>query len=203
MPAPIFLSAGVPILAQYREQRRRPFDEDYILRADPMRIRHAVMALIAVIAELKRELVFGGQPGITTSVEFAAESLGCKGTIHIFQSEQFRQAFPPVALKFTNFNAIPAGHDLDDSLLKMRRAMLAPERFRFSHAIFIGGMTGLYEEFDILRHAQSNALVFPVASTGGAAEALWNSGLGPASGSMRDALRDDLHYRRLFRVILS
>jgi hypothetical protein len=57
---PIFLSASIP-------------DRDpYVRDSDPLAIREAVLALVAVTVR-ERRLVFGGHPAISPLVEHAAQ----------------------------------------------------------------------------------------------------------------------------------
>src|SRR5687767_3485215 len=112
MSPSIFLSAGVPDLAKFRDPKRpRRFEERYIHLAKTLRIRDSVLALVAVAADRGRQIVFGGQPGITPAVDAAAVSLGRKQQIHIFQSEFFKKHYLQIVTTFANLHEIPAGPD--------------------------------------------------------------------------------------------
>jgi hypothetical protein len=73
----------------------------------------------------------------------------------------------------------------------MRQEMFT--KHEFSAAVFIGGMRGIIEEFELFRRFQPNAAVVPVVSTGGAvldvAERLQN---------VPDDLTNDLDYVAVF-----
>src|SRR5262245_43336621 len=127
MKDPVFLSASVPT--------RDP----YLQYSDPIAIREAILALVAVTIR-ERLLVFGGHPAISPLVEHAARSLNAVDNVYIFQSRWFVNVIPPEAKAFKNFTWTPEGVDRDDSLRIMRTQMID---FRpFCAGVFIGGMEG-------------------------------------------------------------
>src|SRR5260370_17633659 len=91
MKRAIFLSASVP------------FREPFVSECDPVAIREAVLALVAVTVR-ERPLVFGGHPAISPLVEHAARSLGALKNVHIYQSRFFEDRIPEVARKFENLH---------------------------------------------------------------------------------------------------
>ena len=184
---PIFLSTSIP-------------DRDqYVRDADPMAIREAVLALVAVTVR-ERHLVFGGHPAISPLVEHAARSLNAVDNVDIFQSEWFRAVIPPEARAFRNLKWTPSGISRDDSLDIMRQQMILSQSF--CAAVFIGGMEGILDECRIFKLIHPNAELFPIASTKGACLILWNSGEGPQDPRVRNDLLHDKKYRALFRHIL-
>lgn len=187
MKAPVFLSASIPT--------RDP----YLQSSDPIAIREAVLALVAVTVQ-ERLLVFGGHPAISPLVEHAARSLNAVDNVYIFQSGWFANMITPEARSFKNFRLTPEGRDREDSLQIMRRQMI--DFSPFCVGVFIGGMEGVEEECHMLKLLHPKALVLPVASTLGAALRLWDVGEGPQDPVIRDALRNDKHYRALFRRLL-
>lgn len=187
MPAAIFLSASIPT---------RDLD---IYTPDPLAIREAVLALVAV-AVRDYELVFGGHPAISPLVEHAARSLQAVEHVHIFQSLWFEDVITPEARAFRNFHTTPRSHDQPASLLLMRQEML---NFRpFQAGIFIGGMQGVEEEYELWKSPYPREQLFPVASTQGAALRLWDREEGTQEPDLRLALRHDKRYRGLFRRLL-
>jgi hypothetical protein len=170
-----------------------------------MRIREAILALVAVWVP-DGELVFGGHPAISPLVEHASRSLGAIEHVHIFQSEFFRDKVPPEAQLFPNLHWTPvvrAAALLDESAsLSLMRKQMILFRPNYHAAVFIGGMDGLFEEQQIFATAHSSAHLFPIASTGAAAEDLWKQNVGPKQQPIRDALRSSIDYRKLFRDLL-
>lgn len=184
---PVFLSASIP--------NRAP----YVGTFDPYLIREAILALVSVVTQ-ETDLVFGGHPAISPLVEHAAATLGTKNRVHIFQSEFFRGALPPEALRFQNLCWVGSGTDRDSSLQVMRQEMIG---FRdFGSGVFIGGMEGIHEEQVIFQKLRPRANLFPVASTGAAAKELLDLGYGPRSQALRAELTTEIRYKGLFRRIL-
>jgi hypothetical protein len=184
---PIFLSASIPT--------RDPYVHD----ADPIAIREAVLALVAVTVR-ERRLVFGGHPAISPLVEHAARSLNAVDNVDIFQSEWYRNAIPPEARAFRNLHWTPSGSTQASSLDIMRQQMIGSQPF--CAAVFIGGMEGILDECRIFKMLHPGAQLFPIASTKGACFRLWEAGEGPQEPGTRDALLRNKKYRALFRHIL-
>lgn len=187
MLSPIFLSASVP-------NRELDF---YI--PDPLAIREAILALVAV-AVPERLLVFGGHPAISPMVEHAARSLGAVEHVHIYQSLWFEEDIPPEARRFKNLHWTDRGVDRQESLKIMRRTMILSQPF--CAAVLIGGMDGVEVECKYFKELRHGALILPVASTRGAAERLWRESEGPDQADIRRALMEEKHYRALFRRLL-
>lgn len=189
---PIFLAASVP-------------ERDlHVYVPDPVAIREAIRALVAE-AVRDRLLVFGGHPAISPLVEHAASSLDAADNVRIYQSEFFRKVIPAVAQKFKHLVWTPeVPGDRDASLTLMRTQMITSEPF--SAGVFIGGMDGLDEEWQLFARHHPQAPAFPVASTEGAARLLWDNWTPPASlnlpADVKDRLAKDLDYRLLFRDLL-
>lgn len=180
----IFLSAGVP------DPKRGP---EYAATADTVAITAAVSALVHVTLG-RRLLVWGGQPAITPMIWIVAEEIGVDygGWVRLYQSRYFHDEFPEDNERFQNVTYTDAvAADREKSLLAMRERMFSENAFKA--AVFIGGMGGIVEEFELFRRMQPNAAVVPVVSTGGAvlkvAERL---------GAVAQDLCDDLDYVALF-----
>ncbi len=189
---PIFLSASVP---------ERELDR---FVPDPVAIREAVRALVAETVR-DRMLVFGGHPAISPLVEHDARDLQATDNVIIYQSMFFEKKIPEVAKKFRNLRwtpADPAGRDASLALMRTQMIHSTP----FEAAVFIGGMDGLFEEWNIFTSRYPHVPAFPIASTEGAARIIWtnwNPGNLPHSAAdLRTRLDQDLQYRILFRDIL-
>ena len=160
MAEAIFLSASVP------DPKRAP---QYAETADSVAIASAVSALVHVTLG-RRILVWGGHPAITPMIWLIAESIGVDygSWVRLYQSKHFSDQFPEDNERFQNVTYTEnIENDRDKSLQSMRERMLSD--YRFSAAVFIGGMEGVLEEFDILRQLQPDTNFVPVISTGGAA----------------------------------
>jgi hypothetical protein len=184
----VLLSASVP--------DRPPFAAD----CDPLLVREAVLALVSIVTP-QSELVFGGHPAISPLVEHAARSLGTLNRVHIFQSEHFAEKMPAVARQFQNLRLTRRGTDRNSSLTLMRNEMIGFRSFRY--AVLIGGMEGLFEELELFCSTHPSGSVIPVASTGGAARSIFDSGAGPRGAKDRVDLESSLRYRGLFRRLLA
>lgn len=185
----IFLSASVPDPRRHR----RYFDT-----ADLVAIREAVRAL-AMLVLPEHLLVWGGHPAITPMIRVIAESLAAPIQDHVwlYQSEFFRSQVPPDNQAFEHVVWTPrVDDDQKQSLAVMRHEMLTSGPF--DAGVFIGGMEGVEEEFDLFRKHQPEARAFPVASTGGAALRLFNR---QPESFPRDLL-DEQAYLLLFRRLL-
>jgi hypothetical protein len=180
----VFLSAGVP------DPRRGP---QYAKTADTVAITAAVSALVHVTLG-RRLLVWGGQPAITPMIWVVAEGLGIDyaSWIRLYQSKHFADEYPEDNQRFQNvIYTDDVGHDREQSLRQMRERMFSD--FNFTAAVFIGGMGGIVQEFDLLQQMQPQATLLPVISTGGAVH-----DIAQRMGSIPSDLRDDLDYVALF-----
>lgn len=160
----IFLSASIPLPER---------DEKYIGTADIIAIRDAVIALTSVVLPHHR-LIWGGHPSITPLIYYVMEKLNLNIQEHmiLYQSRFFEKYFPKDNNKFENIVFIDIiDNDREKSLKKMREKMIENE---FSAGIFIGGMEGVEEEYDMFIKKHPNALVLPIASTGAAARKIYN-----------------------------
>lgn len=155
----IFLSAGVP------DPRRGP---EFAATADTVAITAAVSALVHV-ALGRRLLIWGGQPAITPMIWVVAESLGVDygAWVKLYQSQRFHDEFPEDNKRFRN---VVYTEDVQKdpylSLLRMRQRIFTENEFE--SAVFIGGMGGIIDEYELIRQMQPSTRVIPVATTGGA-----------------------------------
>lgn len=155
----IFLSASVP------DPKRGP---EYAQTADTVAITAAVSALVHVTLG-RRLLVWGGHPAITPMIWAVAEGLEVDygSWVKLYQSKYFEDEYPEDNKRFENVTYIEdIGGDREQSLLAMRKRMFAD--FNFTSAVFVGGMAGIVQEFELLTARQPNATALPILSTGGA-----------------------------------
>jgi hypothetical protein len=184
----IFLSASVP------DPKRSP---EHAKTADPVAITAAVSALVFVTLG-RRMLVWGGHPAITPMIWVVAESMGVEygRWVRLYQSNFFEDAFPEDNERFRNViftEAVP--NNRERSLFAMRERMF--EEQEFHAAVFIGGMQGILDEYDLFRRLQPKALVLPIVSTGGAA-----IDVSKQLPSLPDWLSTDMDYVGLFHRCL-
>lgn len=184
----IFLSASIP------DQQR---DEKYYQTADVIAIRDAVRALTSVVVPHSK-IIMGGHPAITPLIRYVIERMDADANDHItiYQSLFFKDKFPEDNLNFNNIVYTPSGIDQKNSLLLMRLTMIPPNSFKAG--VFIGGMDGVEDEYNIFRKLNPRALLLPVASTGGAAEIIYNE-LSPEADKR---LKTEYAYMSLFRSLL-
>lgn len=156
----IFLSASVPV--------RPPYDTD----ARPQEIQAAINAL-AQVALGRKKLVWGGHPAITPLLWAAAQSVGVEYAVavELFQSRLYQEDFPTENKHFANVTYVDAvDGDKEKSLVAMRQAMLASTDF--DAAVFVGGMEGVNDEYEMFIAKWPNVSCIPVAQTGGASREL-------------------------------
>jgi hypothetical protein len=184
MDGAIFLSAGVP------DPKRGP---QYAATADTVAITAAVSALVHVTLG-RRLLVWGGQPAITPMIWVVAHDIGVDygRWVRLYQSRHFKDEFPQDNERFQNVTYTDdVERDREKSLLAMRKRMFSEHAFQA--AVFIGGMGGIVQEFELFRQLQPNAAVVPVLSTGGA-----TLDVGAQAGPISADLANELDYVSLF-----
>ena len=185
----IFLSASIPLPER---------DEKYIGTADIIAIRDAVIALTTVVLPSHR-LIWGGHPSITPLVYHVMERLNLNIQEHVtlYQSRFFEKYFPEDNNKFENVILTDnINDDKAQSLLYMRNKML--DESEFSAGIFIGGMEGVEEEYDMFIKKHPKALALPIASTGAAAKKIYDERF----TDKNERLVKDYAYMSLFQKYL-
>jgi hypothetical protein len=188
----VFLSASVPLPS------RNPV---YFDTADVIAIRDAVRALTMVVVERQIQLVFGGHPAITPMIRLQIAQTGTPvgERVVMFQSRYFKREFPHDNAAFEHVELVDAvQNDRPASLQRMRRAMLAEP---FIVGLFIGGMEGVEEEYDMFLKSQPRVPAFPIASTGAAAAKLFERDA--ALQREHPELRDELSYLSLMRDLIN
>lgn len=180
----IFLAAGVP------DPRRGP---EFAATADTVAITAAVLALVHVVLG-RRPLVWGGQPAITPMVLVVADEIGVDygQWVHLYQSRFFQDEFPEDNVRFANVTFTDAFQDDREASLSHMRTRMFNE-IKFSSAVFIGGMGGIVEEYNLIRHLQPKTTIVPVTSTGGA-----SLKVAEALGGVPPDLSNDRDYIALF-----
>jgi hypothetical protein len=119
------------------------------------------------------------------------------GWVKLYQSRHFKDEFPEDNDRFKNIMfSDDVGGDREKSLLTMRKKMFTDHQF--TAAVFIGGMGGIVDEYDLFHSLQPNAAVLPIVSSGGAALKV-----AERMGSVSPDLANDLDYVALFHRHLS
>ncbi len=159
----IFLSASVPT------KGRKGFDT-----ADPFLIREAVSAFVEV-ALGRRMIVWGGHPAITPIIWAAAEAFGLDygSNVRLFQTQFFEDRYPEDNKRFENVTYVPASNSLTESLSLMRDRML--RSYEFEAAVFVGGMEGIQEEYQLFREIWPKEKIVALPAPGGAARDIFHA----------------------------
>ena len=200
MTGAVFMSAGIP-------DESKPH---YVGASDPIDVIEAVKALVYVVLG-RRRLVWGGHPAITPIVWSVAAShrVDYSKWVTLYQSQYFKDRFPEDNERFANTRYIEAATRRVDqtesdhekaSLVMMRRAMFSENDF--AAAIFIGGMEGIFEEFELFGELCPGARRIPLLSTGGAALTLSERLSGPEREFDLERLARDVDYVPLLSELL-
>ena len=179
----VFLSASIPLV------ERNPL---YYETADVIAIRDCVNSLAKIVLPNFR-LVWGGHPSITPLISSVLESIdvNIKEHVHLYQSDYFRQTFPVENESFSESLIITDNiGSRDESLALMREKMIVNNDF--IAGIFVGGMEGVRDEFELFTQSHPETMVLPMASTGAAALKIYEN------GNFDDSLKDDYAYIALF-----
>lgn len=184
----VFLSASVP----------KPGREFYGTE-DVIAIRDAVIALTStVLANPEYHLIWGGHPSITPLITLVLDRYGLKMSdrVTLYQSEWYRGRFP-TENKDVGIRVITEKLETETvSLALMREKMIKDNDYKA--AVFIGGMGGVFKEYELFRRCHPDALVLPIASTGAAAKGLFDK----YRGEFDERLLTELSYTSLFKELL-
>lgn len=161
----IFLSASIPLPER---------DPKYFETADVIAIRDAVIALATNVLPEHR-LIWGGHPSITPLIYYVMQKLNIDVQKHLvlYQSKFFEKYFPEDNNKFKNVVQTPVFGDRDSSLRLMRELMFV--QYDFTAGVFIGGMEGVIDEFNLFKELHPKAIIIPLASTGAASKIIYES----------------------------
>jgi hypothetical protein len=134
-----------------------------------------VAATAAIEATLRSgaTLVFGGHPTISPLVLQVAHLLGAGDRVRIYQSEYYADEITEEVRALSESEGAvsvftPAADSKKESLEIMRRSMVAEVGVGF----FVGGMSGIREEMDLLRESSPNSRCFAFTTPGGVARQL-------------------------------
>lgn len=186
----IFLSAGVPT-------QDRP--AKYYDSADVIAIRDSVIALAStVLANKGFHLIWGGQPAITPLIALVLERYNLRMTnrVTLYQSYEFERFFPKENENVGNIVYTEKKEDRKASLMLMRQRMIGEHDY--AAAVFIGGMEGVEDEFDMFRKIHPDIPCLPIASTGAAAKIIYDE----HPGEFDERLLTELSYSSLFKDLL-
>lgn len=186
----IFLSAGVPT-------QDRP--AKYYDSADVIAIRDSVIALAStVLANKGFHLIWGGQPAITPLIALVLERYNLRMTnrVTLYQSYEFERFFPKENENVGNIVYTEKKEDRKASLMLMRQRMIGEHDY--AAAVFIGGMEGVEDEFDLFRKIHPDIPCLPIASTGAAAKIIYDE----HPGEFDERLLTELSYSSLFKDLL-
>jgi hypothetical protein len=179
----IFLSASVPIVGR----------GNYYETADPFLIQIAVREFVLAVIRDKR-IVWGGHPAITPMIWTICQDLSIdySYSVVLYQSRFFEDRYPEENQFFRNVIYVDAvDHDREASLLAMREAMMSREDLEA--AVFIGGMEGVEEEYNLFKGFHPTSKVLLVPSPGGAALQL-----AQRIGNYNEAELNDIDFAKLF-----
>jgi hypothetical protein len=184
-----FLSASVPLPDR---------DPRFIETVDVIAIREAVKA---VIGELTTHgtIVFGGHPAITPMIAVVLRTLRqeTRRRVILYQSSYFEDRFIKENDEFVASTLVPAvTGSRKRSIAKMRKRMI--EDTKFDVGIFVGGMDGVIDEYELFTREHPYAKVWPLASTGAAANIIFERMDKPRP----ELFLHELTYPSLFRQLL-
>lgn len=186
----IFLSASIPLADRHPK---------YLETADIIAIRDAVIALTTTVLPHCR-LIWGGHPSITPLINYVIQKLHLNVQDHVilYQSLWFEDRFIKDINEFENVVFTDKKEDVLSSIHEMRGRMLGS--YDFSAAIFIGGMEGIIDEYNMFKEKHPNALILPIASTGAATKILYDDYLD--SDEKNERFLKDYGYMSLFQKYL-
>ena len=157
----VFLSASFP--SGERGEKVKPFDASAI--AD------AVTAVVRAVLANKGKLLIGGHPTITPLVLMIGTEIRAQDAVDVFQSEWFRSQIPEETIRLAasavgKIHWTPKHESRDESLWRMRRNML--DFVEPVGAVFVGGMSGIWDEYELVASRWPRAPRIPLAGPGGA-----------------------------------
>jgi hypothetical protein len=183
----IFLSASIPTPGR-----------EFYGTEDVVAIREAVMAFTKVCMEKRLPFYFGGHPAITPLVwEVAKDYLRdeFKKLIRIYQSSWFIGKTPKEVDFFSNVIWTDVKETIPESVEYMRNQMFRENNTTI--AVFIGGMKGITDEYELITKYYPKVKVLPIATTGAASEKLYKD-----LGLNNPDFSDNYSYVSVFRKYL-
>tara|TARA_R110002051_G_scaffold108607_6_gene181364 strand:+ start:8623 stop:9210 length:588 start_codon:yes stop_codon:yes gene_type:complete len=184
----IFLSASIPIADRHPK---------YIDTADVIAIRDAVIALVSTVLPSYR-LIWGGHPSITPLVNYVIEKQKRNVQDHVllYQTKFYEHIFPEDNNEFENVILTPNLNEKKPSLKLMRETMF--REHKYAAGVFIGGMEGVEDEYELFRELQPEAKLIALASTGAAAKMIYESEINP-----NERFLNDYAYSSIFQEFLN
>lgn len=179
----IFLSASIPL------EERHP---KYFESSDVIAIRDCISSLSKVVIP-NFQLVWGGHPSITPLISSILESIQVDIETHVtlYQTRYFEDSFPQENEYFKEYLITTEKlGSKEESLRLMRKKMIVDNDF--IAGIFIGGMEGVEDEYELFVDSHPSTIALPIASTGGAALMIYEE------GNFDKSLKDDYAYIALF-----
>jgi len=186
----VFLSASIPSIDR---------DKKFYDTADIIAIRDSVRALGTVVIP-NAHLVWGGHPSITPLIRYVMQrmSSNLKQHVTLYQSLYFEDKFPVDNFDFENIILTSKViHNQKESLNIMRSRMIKENDF--SAGIFIGGMEGVLEEYELFVQHHPTSIILPIASTGAGAKIIYENNI----GRFDKRLKNDYAYMALFKDLLN
>jgi hypothetical protein len=189
----VFLSASFP--SGDRGLDVEPYDADAI--AD------AVTAIVRAVLLSDGAILFGGHPTITPLVLLIGTELLTQNAVDIFQSRWFEDDVTPETIRLVEsglgeIHWMPKLATREASLEAMRSEMLAFGQL--AAAVFVGGMSGIADEYDLVGRVHPEVLRLPLGGPGGAAARLLPSEDGLPT--RLDGQLDSRHYPFLASLIV-
>lgn len=160
---------------------------------DAASIADAVTAVVRAVLISGGKLLFGGHPTITPLVLLIGSELGVRHAVDVFQSEWFREEVTDetVALVKSGVGKIHWTSQMstrEESLELMRSRMFS--FVRPMAAVFIGGMSGMHDEYLRFGEVCPGVPRLPLFGPGGAAAQMSIDGEG-----IPEAVRENIHSR--------
>ena len=186
----IFLSASIPLLERHSK---------YLETVDITAIRDAIIALTTAALPYCK-LIWGGHPSITPLIYnvMKKKNLNIQEHVVLYQSLFFENKFPSDNNNFENIILTEKGDDQASSIKIMRDKMF--KKNKFAAAVFIGGMEGIEDEYNMFKERHPNALLLPIASTGAATRIIYDNSFPLESKNER--FLKDYGYMSLFQEFL-
>lgn len=164
----VFLSASFP-----DRDRGAHFPE-----SDPAELADAVTHIAREVLRRGALLVSGGHPTITPLLLYVCAEYHYRDALSVFQSEHFRDSVPDETWRLSEegwgtLHFTESMGDREQDLRTMRTEMLT--RTPPVGAVFIGGMEGIPDEFQLVHELAPHAQRFPLVAPGGAAATIAES----------------------------
>lgn len=194
----VFVSVSIPDPSRW--------DGDF----DALEITDAVVSLARTFLTAGWRLVTAAHPTIAPLLLYVAAELPAEGgrRVSVYQSELFEDVLPTATRRFEAegigrvvWTAAAEGDrplpgEWNASLEIMRRQMLAdtaPEA-----AIFVGGMQGIFDEYELFSEMRPGRTRYAVGRPGGAARTLALE----SRSALYDQLLDGVVYPAIWRAVL-